>query len=118
MDVMLEAGGDVQRQDNESLRYTAVNRVPTAQTRDQKMFLTVGGAYLQAILKPADWITLTPAYRIDWVGGDYTNRLNNTTARANDYGTIKTRTHSTSRLPRVSALCRCLGRRNGQRCSR
>jgi iron complex outermembrane receptor protein len=89
MDVMLEAGGDVQRQDNESLRYTAVNRVPTAQTRDQKMFLTVGGAYLQAIMKPADWITLTPAYRIDWVGGDYTNRLNNTTARANDYGTIK-----------------------------
>lgn len=89
MDVMLEAGGDVQRQDNESLRYTAVNRVPTAQTRDQKMFLTVGGGYLQAILKPADWITLTPAYRMDWVGGDYTDRLNNTTARANHYGTIK-----------------------------
>ena len=89
MDVMLEAGGDVQRQDNESLRYLAVNRVPTSQTRDQKMFLTVGGAYLQAILKPADWITITPAYRLDWVGGDYTNRLNNTTARANDYGTIR-----------------------------
>lgn len=89
MDLMLEAGGDVQRQDNESLRYTAVNRAPTAQTRDQKMFLTVGGAYLQAIVKPADWITITPAYRLDWVGGDFTNRLNNTTARANDYGTIK-----------------------------
>lgn len=89
MDLMLEAGGDVQKQDNESLRYTAVNRVPTAQTRDQKMFLTVGGVYLQAILKPVDWITITPAYRMDWVGGDYTNRLNNTTARANDYGTIK-----------------------------
>lgn len=89
MDLMLEAGSDVQRQDNESLRYLAVNRVATSQTRDQKMFLTVGGAYLQAILKPADWITITPAYRLDWVGGDYTNRLNNTTARANDYGTIR-----------------------------
>lgn len=99
MDVMLEAGGDVQRQDNESLRYTAVNRVPTAQTRDQKMFLTVGGGYLQAILKPADWITLTPAYRMDWVGGDYTNRLNNTTARANDYGTIKQPKFSVALMP-------------------
>ena len=99
MDLMLEAGGDVQRQDNESLRFTAVNRVPTAQTRDQKMFLTVGGAYLQAILKPADWITLTPAYRMDWVGGDYTNRLNNTTARANDYGTIKQPKFSVALMP-------------------
>lgn len=89
MDLMLEAGGDVQKQDNVSLRFTALNRVPTAQTRDQKMHLTVGGVYMQAILQPADWIKITPAYRIDWVGGRYTNRLNNTTARANDYGAIQ-----------------------------
>lgn len=89
MDLMIEIGGDVQVQDNESLRFTAINRVPTAQTRDQKMDLTVGGVYLQASLKPADWITITPAYRLDWVSGDYRNRLNNSSARANDYGTIK-----------------------------
>lgn len=89
VDVMLEAGGDVQKQDNESLRFTALKRVPTAQTRNQKMKLTIGGVYVQAIIEPADWIKITPAYRIDWVGGTYANRLNNTTARANDYGSIK-----------------------------
>ena len=89
MHMMLEAGGDFQKQDNTSLRFTAVNRVPTAQTRDQKMHLTVGGIYVQAILEPTDWLKITPAYRWDWVSGNYANRLNKTTARANDYGTIK-----------------------------
>lgn len=89
MSVMVEAGGDIQKQDNVSLRYATVNRVPTTQTRDQKMDLTVGGIYLQSVLQPADWLKITPAYRVDWVGGTYVNRLNNTTARANDYGIIK-----------------------------
>jgi iron complex outermembrane recepter protein len=86
--VMAEIGGDMQWQDNESLRFTAVNRVPTAQTRDQKFKLDVGGAYAQLILQPADWIKITPAWRIDWVGGRFNNRLNGTFAPINDYGAI------------------------------
>ena len=31
---------------------------------------------------------ITPAYRIHWVGGDYVNRLDSSTAPVNDYGSI------------------------------
>lgn len=99
MDVMLEAGGDVQWQDNESLRWLSLERVPTSQTRDQKFDLTVGGAYVQAILEPTDWLRITPAYRIDWVGGNFDNRLNSTTAPINDYGSIDQPKLSVAVLP-------------------
>ncbi|WP_206598605.1 TonB-dependent receptor [Croceicoccus estronivorus] len=88
MPVMLEVGGDVQWQDNRSLRWLAVERVATSQTRDQQYDLTVGGFYVQAILEPAPWLRITPAYRIDWVGGNFENRLNDTGAPINDYGSI------------------------------
>jgi iron complex outermembrane receptor protein len=86
--VMLEAGGDVQWQDNGSLRWLSVERVPTSQTRNQQFDLTVGGAYVQAIVELTSWLRITPAYRVDWVRGDFTNRLDATTAPINDYGSI------------------------------
>jgi iron complex outermembrane receptor protein len=89
MPLMLEAGGDVQWQDNQSLRWLSVARVPTSMTRDQQFDLSVGGAYVQAIIEPTEWLRVSPAYRIDRVGGDYANRLNSTTAPINDYGTIE-----------------------------
>ena len=88
MALMLEAGGDVQWQDNQSLRWLSVARVPASQTRDQQFDLTVGGAYVQAVFEPAPWLRITPAYRIDWVGGNFSNRLNGTSAPINDYGSI------------------------------
>lgn len=88
MPLMLEAGGNAEWQDNRSLRWTAVNRVPTAQTRNQQFDLSVSGVYVQAILEPAAWLRITPAYRIDWVGGNFSNRLAGTTARVNRYGAI------------------------------
>ncbi|MCL6252079.1 TonB-dependent receptor [Altererythrobacter sp. KTW20L] len=99
MPLMLEAGGDVQRQDNQSLRWLAVERVPTSQTRDQQFDLSVSGAYVQAVLEPADWLRITPAWRIDWVGGNFTNRLNSTTAPINDYGSIDQPKLSVAVLP-------------------
>lgn len=99
MDLMLEAGGDVQWQDNKSLRWLSVERVPTSQTRDQQFDLTVGGAYVQAIIEPTDWLRITPAYRIDWVGGTFENRLNSTTAPINDYGSIDQPKLSVAILP-------------------
>lgn len=99
MPLMIEAGGDVQWQDNQSLRWLAVERVTTSQTRDQQFDLAVGGAYVQAIIEPADWLRITPAWRIDWVGGNFTNRLNNTTAPINDYGSIDQPKLSVAVLP-------------------
>lgn len=99
MPLMLEAGGDVQWQDNRSLRWLSVNRVPTSQTRDQQFDLTVGGAYVQAIIEPAPWLRITPAYRVDWVGGSFANRLSNTTAPINDYGSIDQPKLSVAILP-------------------
>ncbi len=88
MPLMAEVGGDTQWQDNVSQRYTAINRVPTAQTRDQAFTLSVGGAYGQIIVEPAPWLRITPAWRIDRVGGTFRNRLNGSVAPINAYGTI------------------------------
>ena len=99
MPLMLEAGGDVQWQDNVSQRWLAVERVPTSQTRNQQFDLAVGGAYVQAILEPAEWLRITPAWRIDWVGGDFANVLNGTTAPINDYGSIDQPKLSVALLP-------------------
>jgi iron complex outermembrane recepter protein len=84
----LEAGGNIEKQDNVSQRYLTVAQVPSSQARNQQYNLIVGGVYIQAIVQPADWITITPAYRVDWVGGDFTNLLNNSSAPINDYGSI------------------------------
>ncbi|WP_220474132.1 TonB-dependent receptor [Aurantiacibacter xanthus] len=97
--LMLEAGGDVQWQDNRSLRWLAVERVPTSQTRDQQFDLTVGGVYVQAIVEPTDWLRITPAYRIDWVGGSFDNLLAGTSAPINDYGSIDQPKLSVALLP-------------------
>lgn len=99
MNLMLEAGQDVQWQDNRSLRWLSVARVPTSQTRDQQFDLTVGGAYVQAIIEPAQWLRITPSYRIDWVGGDFANRLGKTVAPINDYGSIDQPKLSVAILP-------------------
>lgn len=86
--LMAEAGGDVQWQHNRSLRWTTDRRRIVAATRDQDFDLTVGGAYVQAVATPTRWLTVTPAWRLDRVGGNYTNRLNGVSYPANDYGTI------------------------------
>lgn len=99
IDLMLEAGGDVQWQDNKSLRWLSIARVPTSQTRDQQFDLTVNGAYVQAIIEPAAWLRITPAYRVDWVGGTFENRLNSTAAPVNDYGSIDQPKLSVAILP-------------------
>lgn len=99
MPLMLEAGGNIDWQDNSSLRWLSVERVATSQTRDQQFYLSTGGVYVQAIVEPAPWLRITPAYRVDWVGGDYSNRLDGSTAPVNDYGAIKQPKLSVAILP-------------------
>lgn len=97
--VMLEAGANVEWQDDRSLRWLSVDRVPTGQTRDQQFDMTVGGLYAQAVIEPASWLRLTPAYRVDWVGGNFHNRLAGSVAPANGYGTIRQPKMSVAILP-------------------
>lgn len=86
--LMAETGGDVQWQHNLSRRWTTDRRIITAATRDQDFDMAIGGAYVQAIVSPVSWLTVTPAWRIDRVNGDFTNRLDGRSYPVNDYGTI------------------------------
>ena len=86
--LMLEAGGDVQVQDDESLRWLTADRRITSQTRDQAFGLTVAGGYAQAVIEPTRWLSITPAWRFDTVSGHLRNRLIGQRYPINDYGTI------------------------------
>ena len=86
--LMLEAGADVQVQDNESLRWLTAARRITSQTRDQAFGLTVAGGYAQAVIEPTAWLSITPAWRFDTVSGTLRNRLNGQRYPINNYGTI------------------------------
>ena len=83
--VMLEAGGDFQIQNNKSLRWLTERRAATRQTRDHDFDMTVYGGYVQAIIEPTPWLTLTPAWRFDKVSGDFTDRLADARYDINDY---------------------------------
>lgn len=87
-DFSMETGFDIQQQDNKSSRYRDIERVRTTQTRDQDFNFYVYGGYLQAMIKPFKWLKLTPGFRADRVGGEFTNVLTNKSYTANDYGTI------------------------------
>lgn len=87
-DFSLETGFDIQQQDNKSRRYRNLNRIRTSQVRDQDFSFNVYGGYLQAMIKPFKWLKLTPGFRADTVGGDYTNKLNNQSYAVNEYGPI------------------------------
>ena len=95
-DFSLEGGVDWHHQDNQAIRYLSNNRVRTGVSFDRAFTLDVVGAYMQAVIQPTDWLKITPAYRLDWVDGDFTNRVSGAHYPAIDYGTI----HS----PKISAV--------------
>jgi iron complex outermembrane recepter protein len=85
----VEIGGDLQQQDNISERYLTRGRVRATQTRDQSFDLDVAGAYAQAVIEPTAWLKITPAYRVDRVEGDFTNRLTGGEFGINRYRNIE-----------------------------
>ncbi len=87
-DLVIEAGADIQAQDNHHLRWRSVDQVRTSVMFDRQFDLNVYGGYIQAIIKPAEWLTITPAWRLDWVDGDFTNVVSGASYPNNDYGTI------------------------------
>ncbi len=85
----LEGGAEVQRQENQSLRYRTLLRSRTAQTRDQTFDLNVYGAYVQAVIEPVESLKIIPALRVDKLYGGYRNDLSGEHAGVNDYGLIR-----------------------------
>jgi iron complex outermembrane receptor protein len=85
----LEGGLDVQKQQNESERYRTLSRVRQATTRDQQFDFNTYGAYVQAVIQPTEALKIIPAYRVDRISGDFTNRMTGQAYDINDYGLIK-----------------------------
>ena len=92
----LTGGVDAEHQDNRSERYNTLMQVRTVQTRKQQFDFNTMGGFLQAMLKPSDRLTVTPALRVDTITGEYTNRLTGARYDMNDYGLI--------RQPKLSAM--------------
>jgi iron complex outermembrane receptor protein len=93
-DFSLETGFDFQQQENQYQRYLTNSRIrlPTGLRNDEQWnFLNYGG-YVQAVIKPFEWLKITPGYRADIIDGDFFNYRPGTTTygayQLNDYGTI------------------------------
>ncbi|MCS6945193.1 MAG: TonB-dependent receptor [Sutterellaceae bacterium] len=100
----LEAGFNIERQDNQYQRYRYAFAVPTdfsspaATANDDAYTLTNVGAYVQAVFRPAADFKLVPAWRVDRFSGEATRRTSGLTAPLQDYGWIH--------QPKLSAVYR------------
>lgn len=97
-DTTIIGGLDTERQDNINFRERPIEIGSTGQSvvprrNHQYLFNTVGG-FVQAVLKPTDRWTITPAYRVDKVTGEGVIKYDTTasfigTWPINNYGLIK-----------------------------
>ncbi len=88
-DLALEGGLSLERQEDESPRYNTVNQVRVSQTRDHHFIFDTYGVYTQAVLKPFESVKIVPGYRIDKVGGSFTDPSKGVSYGIQDYGVIK-----------------------------
>ncbi|MBQ0942903.1 TonB-dependent receptor [Ideonella sp. 4Y16] len=86
--LQLEAGGDIELQDDASLRYLTRERARQSTTRDQAWTQRTRGLYLQALVEPTPTLRLVPALRVDRLAGGFSNQLTGKDYLINDYGTI------------------------------
>jgi iron complex outermembrane recepter protein len=86
--LQLEAGGDIELQDDASLRYLTTLRVRQSSTRDQAWTQRTRGLYAQAVIEPTATLRLVPALRVDRLSGGFSNQLSGKSYEINDYGTI------------------------------
>lgn len=85
----LEGGVDAQWQNNAAQRYRTVERVRTSQFRGWDFDLDTQGAYVQAVVRPAEALKIVPALRIDHVDGHFDDRLTGIASPVYDYGLIR-----------------------------
>ena len=86
---MLEGGFDAQWQNNIGQRYRTTERVRTSQFRDWDFDLDTQGAYVQAVIRPIESLKIIPAFRVDNVDGNFTDRLTGKRSPVYDYGLIR-----------------------------
>lgn len=84
----VEWGAEAEWQDNIIERYTTANRLRVAQSQSQQYTFNVYGAYLQAVIEPVQWLRLVPAYRVDKLGGHFSNKRTGIRASMYDFGLI------------------------------
>jgi iron complex outermembrane receptor protein len=94
-DFSIESGFDFQQQENQYQQYRTDNRIrrPASSTNirndEEWSFLNYGG-YIQAVIKPTEWLKITPGYRADRIDGNFNNFKPGSVGSSpvNDYGTI------------------------------
>lgn len=82
-------GLDAEQQDNKSQRYSTVAQARGSQLRNQQFDLNTAGGFVQVLYKPVADLTITPAFRVDKLSGNYTNLMNGNVYDINDYGWIQ-----------------------------
>lgn len=95
-DFSIETGFDFEQQENKYRQYrtdNGVTRVPFNSTNlrnDEHWNFLVYGGYVQAVIKPTQWLKITPGYRADQVDGNFTNLRPGSVGDypINNYGTI------------------------------
>lgn len=88
-DLALEGGLNVERQEDQSPRFNTVNKVRVTQTRDHHFTFDTFGAYLQAVIKPVESFKIIPGYRVDKVGGSFTDPSRGVSYGIQNYGVIR-----------------------------
>lgn len=88
-DLALEGGVSVERQEDQSPRYNTVDKVRVTQTRDHQFTFDSYGLYAQAVIKPVDTLKIIPGYRVDQVGGSFTDPSKGVSYGIQNYGVIK-----------------------------
>ncbi|MET0387431.1 MAG: TonB-dependent receptor [Polyangiales bacterium] len=85
----IELGADYQGQDNKSLRYDTIARVPQGDpVRNYDFLFSTAGSYLQASIKPLPVLKVVAALRADVVWGELEDRGTGDRYDMNDFGVI------------------------------
>ncbi|WP_343722084.1 TonB-dependent receptor [Herbaspirillum seropedicae] len=88
-DLALEGGFNVERQEDQSPRFNTVNKVRVTQTRDHHFTFDTFGVYLQAVIKPVESFKIIPGYRVDKVGGSFSDPSRGVRYGIQNYGVIR-----------------------------
>ena len=107
----IEGGLNVERQDDRSPRYETLDRVRVKTTRDHHFTYDTVGAYLQAVIKPLDSLTIIPAYRVDHLSGSFSDPSKNLHYEMNDYGLISCAANLVLQVGVKSDSCQRIGHR-------
>ena len=85
----VEVGANAEHQQDRSPRYSTVDKVRKATTRDQRFDFDTYGTYVQAVFLPVPGLKIIPGYRVDKVQGDFSDPSKQVHYPIQDYGLIR-----------------------------